>query len=134
MKPAVLCLLLLSACEIKAARNYRIYTLTWTCLSPGGCERAENVALIDRARIIDDRDFIDFLTKGEKYFGEYAQMVPSNELPETCFWLYGLTLFAHELEPSLFCYTSRGLEVELAIPDRNPATRSEWFVEGKETE
>lgn len=132
MKPAVLCLLLLSACEIEAARNYREYKLTWTCLSPGGCERAHQVILIERAEIINGSDFITFLNKGEMYFGQTAQMVPSDELPAGCFWLYALTLFTHDLGPSMFCRTSRGFELEIAIPDRDLATQSEWLVEGKE--
>lgn len=132
MKPAVLCLLLLSACELEAARNYRIYELTWSCLSSEGCERMEQVALLDRARIIDDSVFIEFLSSRDEVRWGAGQIVPSDELPEDCFWLYGLALFAYELEPSRYCRTSDGFEVELSIPNREPATQSQWFVEARE--
>lgn len=133
MKPAVLCLLLLAGClDHLNQYNYRAYRLTWTCLSPGGCERAEQVALIDRVEIVNGSDLVDFLITREPRFRERAQMVPSDALPADCSWLYSFTLFASELEPSVFCRTSGGLELELSIPDRDPATQSEWFVEGEE--
>ena len=131
MKAALLCLLLLSACEIEAARNYRVYALTWSCLSSEGCERAEDVAAIDRATIINGSDFIDF-ESSDASFWEDAQFVPSDMLPAECSWLYGLVLFTHELDPFKFCRTSSGFELELAIPDQDPMSRSKWFVKGRE--
>ena len=132
MKLTVLCLLLLSACEITAARNYRTYALTWTCLSAEGCERTEQVALIDRAKIFDEYDVIEFLVTRDDRFDEGAQMVASDELPAECSWLYSFNLFTHELGPARLCRTSGGFELELSIPDRDPATQSKWLVEGRE--
>jgi hypothetical protein len=135
MKPAVLFLLLLSACEIKAARNYRTYKLTWSCLSAKACERTEQVMLIDRAELFDnDDEYIGFLSSRDDVFRAAGQRVPSDDLPADCAWMYGLGLFAHELEPSRFCRTSGGFELELSIPDRDPTTHSEWLVEGRQIE
>lgn len=132
MKPAVLCLFLLSACsDLTDTNNYRVYELTWSCLSSEGCERTEQVALIDRATIVHGDTFIDFLSSRDENFLEDAQMVASDGLPAECFWLYGLGLFAYELEPSRFCRTSERCELELSIPNREPATHSEWLVEGR---
>jgi hypothetical protein len=133
MKPAVLCLLLLSACsDLTDVRNYSVYRLTWTCVSPEGCERTDQVALIDHARIIDRSDFIDFTSTRDGGFREDAQFVPSDSLPPECTWLYGLVLFAHELEPFRFCRISGGFELEPSIPNQDSATSSRWFVKGLE--
>jgi hypothetical protein len=130
VKPALLCSLLLSACI--AAANYRMYAVTWTCLSPEGCEDAEQLAVIDRARIVNGSKFIDFLSDRDDNFLLATQMVPSDELPPECSWLHGFTLFTTEVEPGRFCRTSGGFELELSIPNRDPATHSRWFVEGRE--
>ena len=133
MKPAVLCLLLLlSACELDAARNYRVYSLTWTCLSPEGCEHAQEATLIDRAQIVDGDDIVTFRSTRDGYFLDLAQMVPSDELPAGCSWLYGFAFFGTEVEPSRFCRRSRRIELDLSIPNQDPATRSEWLVEGRD--
>lgn len=132
MKPAVLCLLLLAACELEAARNYRTYELTWTCLSPEGCERTERLELVDRARIINGSILIDFMSTRDESFAERAQMVDLDDLPEGCSWLYNLSIGADELEPSRFCRSSGAFELELSIPNRELATHSEWFVEGRQ--
>lgn len=133
MKPAVLCLLLLSACSDPfGVRNYRTYKLTWTCVSPTGCERADLVALIDRARIVNGDELVEFQSSHDEYFRQVAQMVPSDALPADCFWLYGAAFFALELEPGMFCRTSGEFDLELSIPDRDPATASEWLVHGRE--
>ena len=133
MKPAVLCLLLLSACsDLTVARNYRTYALTWSCLSPEGCERTDDVELIDRAEIINGDNFVDFLSSRDRNFFEDAQMVPSDMLPAECFWLHGLALFTYELEPSQFCRTSGGFELEVSIPNRDSMTYSKWLVDGRE--
>jgi hypothetical protein len=134
MKPAVLCLLFLSACELKAARNYSTYKLTWSCQSSAGCERADQVTLIDRATIVDgDDEFMDF-SSSRIDFREVAQRIPSDDLPASCSWLYGLELFTHEIEPSRFCRTSGGFELEVSIPNRDPTTHSMWLVEARETD
>jgi hypothetical protein len=49
----------------------------------------------------------------------------------TAAWLHGLVLFAHDLEPVSLCRTSEDLELELSIPNPDPATHSEWLVEGR---
>jgi hypothetical protein len=130
MKPIMLCLLLLSACV--AAANYRVYKLTWSCLSAEGCERAEQVELLDRARIIDGDDFVAFMSTRDGGFEIAAQLVPSDALPAECSWLYGLRLFATEAEPSRFCRSSGRFELELSIPNQDPSTASKWFVEARE--
>ncbi len=132
MKRAMLCLLLLSACELDAARNYSVYKLTWSCLSAGGCERAQEAVLIDRARIVDDDIFVRFESTRDPVFSGRGQMVPSDELPAECSLLHGFFLFGLELEPSRFCRTSKGFELELSIPDRDPATHGDWLVEARE--
>lgn len=132
MKPAVLCLLLLSACELDAARNYRVYKLTWTCMSPTGCERTEQVELINRAQIVKGDDYVSFESTHDPGFLNFGQLVPSDELPAECSWLYGFTVFEIEVEPSRFCRTSGGFELELSIPDEDSTTHSAWLVEGRE--
>lgn len=132
MKRAMLCLLLLAACELDAARNYRVYKLTWTCLSPEGCERAPEAMLIDRATITDGSVFVRFESTRDPSFNSRGQRVPSDELPAECSWLHGFFLFGIELEPSRFCRTSNGFELELSIPNQDPATHSDWLVEARE--
>lgn len=133
MKPAVLCLLLLSACsDFIDGRNYRAYKLTWTCVSPEGCERTEQVVLIDRAHIVNGSELVAFLSSRDDTFRDAAQMVPSDELPAGCFWLYDVSFFVLDLEPSRFCRTSGAFELELSIPDRDPPTASKWLVNGRE--
>jgi hypothetical protein len=133
MKPAVLCLLLLSACsDLINVRNYRTYEVTWICTPPESCQRTEQVALIDRAVIVNDDDIVEFSSTHEGSFLEFAQMVSSDELPAECFWLHDISLFALELEPSRFCRTSGAVELELSIPDRDSETHSQWLVNGRE--
>jgi hypothetical protein len=98
-----------------------------SCLSLGGCERAEAVVLVDR--LIVFRDSFEFTSTRDPGLYEVSQRVASSSLPAGCWWLYSLSLFGHELEPSMLCSTSWGFEVELSIPNRNPATDSEWLVE-----
>jgi hypothetical protein len=59
-------------------------------------------------------------------------MVPSDELPAECSWLYGFSFFGIEAEPSRFCRTAGRVELDLSIPNQDPATYSEWLVEGRE--
>lgn len=128
MKPVMLCLLLLSACSYSLS-EYE-YSLTWVCLSPEGCERAEEVSQLDRLHTNGNAFFFDSRSNPE--FGEHAQRVASNVVPEGCFLLHGLVLFGHELAPSQLCSTSGGYDLELAIPNRDPATDSQWLVEIRE--
>jgi hypothetical protein len=133
MKSTVLCLLLLSACsDLLDARNYREYALTWTCVSPEGCTRADQVVLVDRAMIINGSEIVRFSSTRDDKFQDVTQMVPSDDLPVGCFWLHDVSFFALELEPARFCRTSGALELELSILDRDAPTHSEWLVEGRE--
>ena len=126
MKARMLCLLLLSACT----DSEYDYALTWKCLSPGGCERAEDVARIDR--LVVYRDKFEFRSTQAPSFYELGQRVTSSSLPDGCVWLYSVFFFGHELEPSMLCSTSEGFDLELSIPNRNPATASHWLVETRE--
>jgi hypothetical protein len=128
VKARMLCLLLLSACGEYSFDDE--YALTWTCLSPGGCQRAEEVALVNRLTIF--RDSFEFTSTRDTSFYELAQRVASSSVPDGCALLYNLSLFGHELEPSLLCSTSRGFDLELSIPNRTPATASQWRVEIRE--
>jgi hypothetical protein len=106
------------------------YALAWICLSPEGCERSEEVMLIDRLSTTGDTLFFES-TRSAAYF-QSAQRVTSDSLPAGCYLLYGFSLFGHELEPSKLCRTSSGFELELSIPNRNPEIHSEWLVEVRE--
>jgi hypothetical protein len=129
MKPGLLCVLLLSGCSyFLGEANYRVYELSWTCLSPEGCERADQVPLFDRAESVIDSDRVDFLSTRDAGFFERAELIESDELPAGCSWMYSLTLFGHELEPSRFCRTSNGFELEVSIPNRDPTTYSLWLA------
>ena len=133
MKPAMLCLLLLSACsDFTVELNYRTYAVTWTCMSPEGCEHTEQVVLIDRAEIVNGGVFVEFSSTKNELFREQAQIVPSDELPLECFWLHGFSLFATEAKPSRFCRIPGEFELAMSIPNRDPSIHSEWFVEGRE--
>jgi hypothetical protein len=133
MKGVTLCLLLLSACSDPfGVRNYQTYKVTWTCVSPGGCQRAEEVAVIDRAEIFDNDSRVFFLSSHDGGFQEETQMVPSEDLPEGCFLLHGISFFVLDLPPSRFCRMSEAFELELSIPDRDPTTSSDWLVNGRE--
>lgn len=127
MKARLLCVLLLSACSDEIPYDY---ALSWACVSPQECERADEVGLIDRLNV-NGTYFYFHSTRNEPYF-EHAQRFDSESLPAGCWWLYGFSIFGHELEPSKLCDTSGGFELELSIPDRNPATHSEWLVEARE--
>jgi hypothetical protein len=132
MRPVLLYVLLLSGCSyIRGEANYRIYELSWTCLSPEGCERADVVVPIDRAEIVNGSDRVLFMSSRDGGFREAARLVDMGDLPADCSWLYSLTLFAHELEPSRFCRTENGFELEVAIPNRDSTTHSQWLIEGE---
>ncbi len=133
MKLVLLFLLLSSGCAyILDDANYRHYELTWVCRSPEGCERAEQVELVDRVEIINGWDRIRFWSSRDNGVLDNAELVDSDALPSGCSWLYGLSLFTHELEPSRFCRTSNGLDLELSIPNRDPTTNSQWLVQGRQ--
>jgi hypothetical protein len=127
MRAGILCVLLLSACEDKI--NYD-YGLTWVCLSPEGCERAEELRLFDRLDVNGDSFFFQGTSDGSIF--QVAQRFGSESLPAGCWWLYGFSVFGQELEPSRLCSVSGGFDLELSIPNRNPATHSPWLVQARE--
>lgn len=126
MKASVLWLLVLSACTSPDVPYD--YALTWMCLSPEGCERADEVMLLDRLSV--NGEFVDF-TSTRTDFYEDAQRVDSDSLPDGCFWLYSFSLFGDEVEPTMVCRTAGGFEWEFAIPNRNPATHSLWRAQAR---
>jgi hypothetical protein len=131
MKARILCslLLLLPACSDSLASSYD-YGVRWICRSAEGCERAEELMLIDRMHVTGDRFY--FGSTRDAAFDATAQRVPSDSLPAGCFWLYSLAISGNELEPSKACHVSGGYDLELSIPNRNPATHSQWLVETRE--
>lgn len=134
MKPAVLCLLLISACsDLTYTPDFRAYALTWTCLSPEGCERADQVTLFDRAETYngDRSEYIEFKSTHDGDFQDTAWLVSSDELPAECTWLYSFSVLAVEADPAMFCRVAGGFELELAVPNRDGETRSKWLVEGR---
>lgn len=130
MKPAMLCLLLLSGCltPVEPPTVYE-HALTWTCRSSNGCERSDEVKRIDRLEQVK-RDCHLTSTQDESFSAD-AKLVISSSLQDGCYSLYFLTLFAHELEPSKICFIPGGFELELAIPNPDPTTHSMWLVEGR---
>lgn len=127
MKVSMLSLLLLSACT--SSDIPYDYALTWTCLSPEGCEREDEVVLVDRLNVNGE---LLYFTSTRVDFGEGAQRVDADSLPDGCFWLYGFSLFGDEVEPPMVCRTDGGFDWEFSIPNRNPATHSLWRVEARE--
>jgi hypothetical protein len=135
VKHAVPCLLLLSGCLAEDQPPAPVeYALTWTCLSPEGCERSDEVARIDRV-ILDRRDFsYHFTSTEEPSFAADAELIPSDSLPVGCYLLFALSLFGHELEPSRICHSAAIFELQLAIPNQDPTTSSMWLVEARDVE
>lgn len=134
MRPGILCLLLLPACSFFSPpedREVREYVLTWTCMSSEGCEHTEDVARIDRVTVDDYYDF-HFTSTQDESFGEEAQRISSDTLGLRCYWLHFLALFGHDLERSQVCHTPGGFELQVSIPNQDPATRSSWLVKGRD--
>ena len=133
MKHTVLCALVLSGCLAENPPPAPVeYALTWTCLSPEGCERSDEVARIDRV-ILDRRDFsYHFKSTEEPSFAADAELVPSDSLPVGCYLLFSLSLFEHELEPSRICHSAATFELQLAIPNQDPTTSSMWLVQARD--
>ena len=124
----MLCLLLLSACtDSDVAYDY---ALVWECLSPDGCERDEEVTLVDRLNV--SGDFFFFHSTRDMIFFEDAQSVDLGTLPAGCSWLYSFSLFGYELEPSKLCHIEGGFTLELSIPNVITMGHSEWLVEARD--
>ncbi len=120
MKPGILCLLLVSGCSFLSPPDpppvvYE-YALTWTCRSPDGCERTDEVSRIDRASIADYED-VHFTSTQDESFGMDAELAFARTLPPGCSWLYFLTFFGNELERSEFCRVPGGFELEARDPE-----------------
>lgn len=131
MKPGLLCLLLLGGCwTLDDPTPVYNYALTWTCLSPEGCERTDEVERIDRMQRVT-RD-CHFTSTEDESFNADAKLVISDFLPRHCLWVYLLSLFDQELPPSEFCFVVGGFEWELAIPNADSSTFSMWLVEGRD--
>lgn len=130
MKRGILCLLLLSGCWSSDDPIVSEFALTWTCLSPEGCERAAEVERIDRVMCVDED--CEFTSTQDPTFTENATIIITSLLPGGCSWLYYLTLFGHELERSKLCYLPGGFDLELAIPNEDPATSSLWLVKARD--
>lgn len=128
MKARALCLLLLSACT-ESDVSYQ-YALTWTCQSLEGCERTEELKLIDRLNL--SGDFFFFISRRDTSFDVSAQRVDSDSLPAGCALLYGFAIFGHELDPSKVCSSANGLVMEFSIPNAIPTTHSQWLVEARD--
>jgi hypothetical protein len=129
VKRGMLCLLLLSGCWSSEGPRVEEYAVTWTCLSSGGCERAEEVERIDRMVTRGGTD-AQFTSTLDSTFAADATVVFSNVLPYDCGWLYFLSLFGHELERSSICIGAASFQLELSIPNQDPATYSMWLVRG----
>ncbi len=135
LKPEILCLLLLSGCsETEFLPQLPVtgleYSLTWTCQSPEGCERAEEVTRIDY--VTREGDYFSFTSTQDPSFSAQGELIIGDALPSGCAWLYFLTLFGHELERSRLCRTPGGMELQLSIPNQDPTTFSMWLVEGRD--
>ncbi|ACY14664.1 hypothetical protein Hoch_2119 [Haliangium ochraceum DSM 14365] len=102
------------------------HSMSWACLSDI-CERADAVAGFDRA--IVDRNQINLYSSADESVLHVITRIPSDAAPEGCDFLYGLVLFGHTLEPLAICRAGSGYNIEVAIPDPNPATASEWRIE-----
>jgi hypothetical protein len=133
VKPGLLCLLLLPACSFldpDYSPEAYAYVLTWYCVSPEGCERTEEVARIDRAT----RTGYDFhlTSTQDPSFDEEGDLLFLDSLLPGCAWIYYLSFFGHDLERSMLCYGAGGFELELSIPNEDPAMLSQWVVSGRD--
>ncbi len=134
MKRGILCLSLLSACSWLSPSDDPIvggYAVTWYCVSPEGCERVEEVTRIDRVTVTDFFYLHFTSTQDESFEGVDAQTIDSDTLGIGCSLVYYLSLFGHELEPSRVCNAPGGFDIELSIPNEDPATHSKWVVSAR---
>lgn len=135
MKHRVRCSLLLLtcwSCSSSDGRDAYVYALAWYCISPESCERTEQVEQIDRAieKGVDYR----FTSTQDESFSENAQRVATDSIGADCYWLYDLSLFGHDLERSRLCFNPGGFELELSIPNEDPATQSRWVVAAQDVD
>lgn len=136
MKRGMLCLSLLSACSFLAPSDDPIvveFALTWFCVSPEGCQRTTEAMRIDRMTLTDFF-YLDFTSTQDPTFGTKAQIIESDTLGSDCSWLYYLSLFGHDLERQKLCKAPGGFEIELSIPNADPATFSKWVVSARDVD
>jgi hypothetical protein len=133
VKRGMLCLLLLSGC-LNSSDSPAVseYALTWTCLSPDGCERTAEIERIDRMKLVQSD--CDFTSTQDETFAADAALIFSGLLPRQCWWLTYFSLFGHELEQSMLCFGPGGFELQLVIPNADPVTSSLWLVEGRDAD
>lgn len=132
MKRGLLCLLLpvCSCLDSFGEPDSYEHALTWYCVSPEGCERTDEVARIDRATITDYY-YLDLASTQDPSYSEQGEQLTLDSLPVGCAWIYYLSLFGHDLDRSMLCYTPGGFELHLSIPDPDPATFSMWVASGR---
>ena len=135
MKSGTLCLLLLltPACSFLEPSHDpedSEYALTWYCISPEGCEHAEELSRIDGVTLDGYYDFY-FTSSQDPSFSEKAERLITEVLPVGCSWLYFLMFLGHDLERSMLCSSPGGFELELSIPNDDLATYSQWVVSGR---
>lgn len=137
MKPGMLCLVFLSGCSYLLFPDdppppMSEYALTWTCRSPEGCERTEELQRIDRMEDVADECHLS--STQDASIGIDGDFGFATSLPAGCSWLYNLTFFGHDLERSRFCSVPGGMELDLVIPNQDPTTSSLWLVEGRDVD
>ncbi|ACY13106.1 hypothetical protein Hoch_0465 [Haliangium ochraceum DSM 14365] len=86
---------------------------------------------IDRATQVNVYT-LQFASTVDESFGEEALRVQSDTLGVDCWWVYDISLLGYDLERSRQCGTVAGFELELSIPNEEPATSSEWVVVGRD--
>ncbi|ACY17024.1 hypothetical protein [Haliangium ochraceum] len=130
MKLAVftIALMMLAGCgPIEPDYPNNKYTLTWYCTSDDGtCERVVELRRYDRASIQNnDLTIWDSQDPGGAI---EALIVYSDSLPQHCDRIFYLVFFGHEIEEPRYCGNHYAFEIELSIPDEDPATSSRWVI------
>lgn len=134
MNRGMLYVSLVLACSCSCTFEYRPwlgYSTSWTCLSSEGCERGEQLALIDRLAIHETYEFYEIWSTRDATYRWLADLLDSDSLPPHCYLMTGVAIFGHELEPLQICPTDASFTMELAIPNRDEQTHSMWRVEAR---
>jgi hypothetical protein len=106
------------------------YVLTWYCISPDGCEHADEAMRIDHATG-SVYELLFTSTQDAAFCAEAARLY-SDALPAGCSWLYYLSFFGYDLDRSMLCVNAGGFELSLSIPNEDAATYSQWVVSGRD--
>lgn len=108
------------------------YSMSWTCLSPDGCERAEQVALVDRVAILEKPyNFCEFWSTRNAEYRWFADLLDSDSLPPDCYLMTGFAIFGYEPDAPLLCRTESGFTLELSILNQDNSKYSRWRIEGQ---